>query len=142
MSKLHIHLNVKHALFKDSVGFYATLFGQEPSKLKEDYAKWQLDSPSVNFVLGAACDNDPTPGVHHLGIQVDSSEELASIADTLTSAEAPLLKIGETACCYSKSEKNWTTDPNGIRWETFRTFGDVDEYGHRVASEKQALHQS
>lgn len=136
MSKLHLHINVSEGSFKESVGFYATLFGQAPSKLKDDYAKWQLDDPSVNFVLGTACESDPDVGIHHLGLQVETSEELADIATTLTKAEAPLLKIGNTECCYSQSEKNWTMDPNGIRWETFRSFGDIEEYGARLDSEQ------
>ncbi len=139
MSKLHLHLNVEQNLFDKSVEFYTTLFGQAPSKLKADYAKWQIDDPSVNFVLGTACEQDNKVGVHHLGIQVDTSEELANIASTLDDAEAPLLRVGETTCCYSESEKNWTMDPSGIRWETFRSFGDTEEYGERVESEREAI---
>jgi hypothetical protein len=30
-----------------------------------------------------------------------------------------------TVCCYAKSDKIWTEDPQGTRWETFHTLGDA-----------------
>ena len=32
-------------------------------------------------------------------------------------------------CCYAVSDKAWATDPQGVRWETFRTTGDLTVYG-------------
>src|SRR5687768_10312862 len=66
-----------------SIGFYATLFGSEPAVIKDDYAKWMLDDPRVNFAIS---DRARTPGVDHLGIQVDSNEELSELAGRLKAA--------------------------------------------------------
>ena len=51
MKRFHIHVGVKD--LEKSVRFYSTLFGQKPSKLKDDYAKWMLDDPRVNFAISA-----------------------------------------------------------------------------------------
>jgi hypothetical protein len=30
---------------------------------------------------------------------------------------------------YAKSDKSWVSDPAGVRWETFYTFGESAQYG-------------
>ncbi|WP_371396871.1 VOC family protein [Fretibacter rubidus] len=135
MKRIHIHVNTQDATFDASVAFYTTLFGQAPTKTRAHYAKWMLDDPRVNFVVEVIEIEGDSPGIHHVGLQVDDTEELNVIAKALKAAEAPLLEIGETVCCFSKSEKNWTMDPSGLRWETFRSFGDVDDYGEKTLSE-------
>lgn len=139
MKRLHIHVNTEVGQFETSVDFYAVLFGSPPTKTRHNYAKWMLDDPRVNFVVEVIDMPGDTAGIHHVGLQVDDSEALAEIKDALKSAEAPLLEVGETVCCFSKSEKNWTMDPSGVRWETFRSYGDVDEYGEKTL-EKLALY--
>lgn len=135
MKRLHIHVNADETKFEQSVAFYHTLFGQPPTKTRHNYAKWMLDDPSVNFVVEVIEIAGDRPGIHHVGIQVEDSETLHAIRDTLKAAEAPLLEVGHTVCCFSKSEKNWTQDPSGLRWETFRSFGDVDGYGEKTLEE-------
>lgn len=135
MKRLHIHVNTEAEQFEKSVGFYTTLFAAEPTKTRENYAKWMLEDPKVNFVVEVIEVMGDQPGIHHVGLQVDDSVTLGEIRDSLKEAEAPLLEVGETVCCFSKSEKNWTMDPSGVRWETFRSYGDVDEYGEKTLEE-------
>lgn len=135
MKRMHIHINTSRESFAQATAFYSTLFGAEPSKTREHYAKWMLEDPRVNFVIEVIEIKGDVPGIHHLGIQVDETEELAVIRTALKDADAPLLEIGETVCCFSKSEKNWTMDPSGVRWETFRTMGDVADYGEKTLEE-------
>jgi hypothetical protein len=135
MKRLHIHLNAEAEQFENSVAFYSTLFATPPTKTRENYAKWMLEDPKVNFVVEVIEIMGDQPGIHHVGLQVDDSETLGTIRDALKQAEAPLLEVGETVCCFSKSEKNWTMDPSGVRWETFRSFGDVTEYGEKTLEE-------
>lgn len=47
MKRFHVHVAV--ADLEQSVEFYSTLFGTSPSVQKDDYAKWMLDDPRVNF---------------------------------------------------------------------------------------------
>lgn len=135
MKRIHIHVNVDETKFEQSVAFYQTLFATEPTKTHMNYAKWMLEDPRVNFVIEVIEIEGDRPGIHHVGVQVDDSDELHAIRDQLKDAEAPLLEVGETICCFSKSEKNWTMDPSGLRWETFRSFGDAAEYGEKTLEE-------
>jgi catechol 2,3-dioxygenase-like lactoylglutathione lyase family enzyme len=124
MKRLHVHVAVDD--LDASIGFYATLFGAEPSVVKGDYAKWMLDDPRVNFAIS---DRHHAPGLDHLGIQVESSEELAELAGRLKAAGQTTLDQTAATCCYAKSDKAWVSDPSGISWETFFTFGEATVYG-------------
>jgi catechol 2,3-dioxygenase-like lactoylglutathione lyase family enzyme len=125
MKRLHVHVAVKD--LAESTRFYATLFGTAPTVVKPDYAKWMLDDPRVNFAISTRA-NERT-GLDHLGVQVDSREELAEVAGQLAAAGEPLRHQTATTCCYAQSDKAWAKDPSGISWETFYTFGDATQYG-------------
>ncbi len=124
MKRFHVHVAVDS--LEHSKAFYSTLFGAEPTVVKGDYAKWMLDDPKVNFAISARGRN---AGVDHLGIQVDSGEELAELSGRLEAAGE--ITFDETAvnCCYATGDKSWVNDPAGVRWETFHTFGEAATYG-------------
>lgn len=121
MKRVHIHISVEN--LEKSVGFYSDLFGAEPTKLKTDYAKWMLDDPRINFAISTRGEKK---GLDHMGIQVDSGEELSEIIQRLERAERRIFDQGVTECCYSKSNKAWVEDPNGIAWEAYENMGDVE----------------
>jgi catechol 2,3-dioxygenase-like lactoylglutathione lyase family enzyme len=125
MKRLHVHIGVKD--LDSTIAFYSGLFGQAPSVTKPDYAKWMLDDPRVNFAVSTQ--EDYGMGVRHLGVQVDSREELDEVYSRLEAAGGPVLDEGKTACCYAKSEKSWIADPDGILWEAFHTTGESTVYG-------------
>ena len=124
MKRLHVNLSVSD--LDTSIGFYTALFSAEPTVLKEDYAKWMLDDPRVNFAIST---RGRKKGLDHLGIQVEDDDELAEVYDRLKRANAPVIEEGETTCCYANSEKSWIFDPEGIAWETFLTRGESPVYG-------------
>ncbi len=124
MKRMHVHVAV--GSIEDSVKFYSGLFGVAPTVLKEDYAKWMLDDPRVNFAISA---RGRQPGLDHLGIQVENESELNEVSTRLKSADMQVLDEGSTTCCYAKSEKSWVVDPQGIAWETFLTTGESTVYG-------------
>lgn len=124
MKRLHIHVAVED--LARSIGFYSTLFDAQPTVVKDDYAKWMLEDPRVNFAIS---DRARATGVDHLGIQVDSGEELSVLASRLKAAGETTLNQEATTCCYARSDKAWVNDPTGLRWETFFTFGDATSYG-------------
>jgi len=125
MKRLHIHVAV--ADLQKSIGFYSTLFGAQPSVAKGDYAKWLLDDPKVNFAISAR--GSRNDGVDHLGIQVETDDELRELAGRLQAAGETTRDQEATTCCYAQSNKAWVNDPSGIRWETFFTFGEATTYG-------------
>jgi catechol 2,3-dioxygenase-like lactoylglutathione lyase family enzyme len=129
MKRLHVHAGVTD--LDQSIGFYSTLFGSEPTVVKSDYAKWMLDDPRVNFAISTG--QHAEKGIEHLGIQVESSAELAEVYGRLKAADRPVLEEGATTCCYAKSEKSWIADPDGIVWEAFLTNGEATVYGDSPA---------
>ena len=131
MKRLHVHVAVDD--LTQSVRFYSTLFAAEPSVLKDDYAKWMLDDPRVNFAISQ---RRGTVGLSHLGVQVENEAELAEVYGRLQKAERPILDEGAVTCCYAKSEKQWIADPQGVAWETFLTRGESTVYGETGALAK------
>ena len=124
MKRLHVHVGVND--LEQSITFYSTLFGTEPTVTKSDYAKWMLGDPRVNFAISAG---NAHKGIEHLGIQVESGDELKEVYGRLKAADRPVLEEGATTCCYAKSEKSWIADPQGVVWEAFLTNGEATVYG-------------
>lgn len=133
MKRFHVHLNVDQ--LDSSIRFYTTLFGIEPSVLKADYAKWMLDDPRINFAISQ---RGHAAGVDHLGMQVEDESELAYIGERLHAADAVALAEQATNCCYARSDKFWAEDPQGIRWESFRTLGEATTYTDAVEASPAA----
>jgi catechol 2,3-dioxygenase-like lactoylglutathione lyase family enzyme len=132
MKRFHVHVAVSN--LQDSIRFYSSVFGIAPTVVKDDYAKWMLDEPRVNFAIS---NRGAKTGIDHLGFQVDSDAELKSMRQNLIAAQVPVLEENEKSCCYAKSDKYWITDPQGVAWETFHTLGSVPLYGESPA-ERQA----
>lgn len=130
MKRMHLHISV--ADIDKSIGFYSSLFGAEPIVSKPDYAKWMLEDPVVNFAISK---RGVTPGLDHIGIQVESDAELTEIKDRLEKAEMSLLTQEGTTCCYAKSDKHWVQDPSGIAWETYRTLDSAPTFSGQETSE-------
>jgi catechol 2,3-dioxygenase-like lactoylglutathione lyase family enzyme len=128
MKRLHVHVGVTD--LDQSIRFYSALFGAPPTLVRDDYAKWMLDDPRVNFAISHG---HAAPGIEHLGIQAETSEELAEVTARLADAARPVLQEGETTCCYARSEKSWTSDPQGVVWEAFHTMEQARTYGSSPA---------
>src|SRR4051794_24885192 len=110
MKRLHIHMAVES--LPQSIGFYSALFDAEPAR--------------VNFAIST---RGRQPGLDHLGIQVENSDELQEVYSRLHKAGGAIIEQGATVCCYAKSEKSWIDDPAGVAWETFLTSGESTNYG-------------
>jgi catechol 2,3-dioxygenase-like lactoylglutathione lyase family enzyme len=128
MKRIHLHMSVPD--LAQSIQFYATLFGAEPTVAKDDYAKWMLEDPRVNFAIS---ERGFAAGVDHVGIQVETPSELGELAGRLKAAGSRTFDQAATTCCYAKSDKSWVSDPAGVRWETFHTFGEAVTYGEDAA---------
>jgi len=124
MKRFHVNISVRD--LEASTRFYETLFGQSPTVVKPDYAKWMLDDPRINFSLSESARN---AGISHIGIQADTVAELEEIQQRLESAGADTLDQPEAECCYARSSKTWVRDPDAVAWETFVTFGESTRYG-------------
>lgn len=133
MKRFHVHMHVDD--LTKNIAFYSAMFGQEPARTETDYAKWMLQDPPVNFAISTRGDK---PGVDHLGIQVESAEELAALKANATKADMALLDEGETTCCYARSDKYWVTDPQGVAWEQFQTLDSIPVFSQKAAAPAEA----
>jgi hypothetical protein len=102
---------------------------------KDDYAKWMLDDPRVNFAIST---RSAKPGLDHLGIQAESHIELEEIGTRLAQADVSTMPQKGASCCYAKSDKYWTLDPQGIAWESFHTLDSVPVFGEDGRSRAEA----
>ncbi len=120
MKRFHVHVHVED--LAKNIAFYSAMFNQAPARTEADYAKWMLQDPPVNFAISK---RGKQPGLDHLGIQVESPEELQALKPQATRADMALLDEGKTTCCYARSDKYWVTDPQGIAWEQFHTLDNI-----------------
>lgn len=127
MKRFHVHIAVDD--LAASIRFYSTVFGSCPAVEKPDYAKWMLEDPRLNFAISQ---RGLKAGIDHLGLQVESEEELTAQRVQIEKAEIAALDQKNATCCYARSDKYWITDPQGIAWETFRTLDSVPVYGDTV----------
>jgi catechol 2,3-dioxygenase-like lactoylglutathione lyase family enzyme len=124
MSRLHLHIAVDD--LDQNIHFYSALFGAEPSVVKDDYAKWDLADPAVNFAISSRAES---AGLDHVGIQAENAEELKELQARLTAAGITGREQTGTACCYARSDKYWSLDPQGIAWEAFHSLERIPTFG-------------
>jgi catechol 2,3-dioxygenase-like lactoylglutathione lyase family enzyme len=134
MKRFHVHVGV-HDL-KQSIRFYTALFAAEPTVRKDDYAKWQLEDPRINFAISTFAGK---AGIDHLGMQAENGEELEDLGSRLAQADVAVTEQKGASCCYAKSDKYWTLDPQGVAWESFHTLDSVPMYGSDTRSKAEAV---
>jgi len=115
--RIHISLNVKDV--PRSISFYSRIFGVEPQKKTDTYAKFDLKKPPLNFAMQSG---GKVSQVSHLGIEVDTPEEVQAWKKKLR--ECGVLKSVETdsTCCFARQDKAWFSDPDGNEWEVFYVY--------------------
>lgn len=134
MKRFHAHVAVSD--ISQSIDFYSKLFGVAPVKEQEDYAKWELEDPRVNFAISA---RGHVAGLNHFGFQAETPEELADLkANAEAAAPEDVLSEEGASCCYATSDKHWIVDPQGLAWENFMTMVDALEFGTDTATQMGA----
>lgn len=113
----HVSINVSNV--ENTVDFYKKVFGVNPQKQTADYAKFNLEQPSLNFSMQTAKDGRVTSQVNHFGIEVKSAEEVKDWKKNLESAKVALITEEGVDCCYALQDKIWFQDPDGNSWEVF-----------------------
>lgn len=128
MKRFHLHLAVDD--LARNIDFYSTLFGCKPSVQHDDYAKWMLNDPRINFAIS---NRSAKLGLDHLGIQAENEEELQDIKLRLDATQRPIETQEQAACCYMRSDKYWITDPQGIAWESFHSLSEIPTFNDKKA---------
>lgn len=123
-ARMHVALNV--ADLDRSTEFYARLFGLEPAKRRDDYAKFELSEPPLVLSLNPAAGSmGGEQRLSHLGVRVDEAAALAGIGARLAAAGFRPREEHGTACCYALADKLWVSDPDGNEWEFYQRLGDA-----------------
>ena len=122
--KTHISLNVSNVT--ESVEFYKKMFGVEPFKLKADYAKFDVANPPLNLTMNQI-PFEKGGSLSHLGLQVESTEEVLDMAKRWQENGLVTLDEMRTDCCYALQDKTWVQDPDGNRWEVFVVLGNTED---------------
>jgi catechol-2,3-dioxygenase len=131
--RFHVHLSVQD--LAGSIRFYSALFGASPAVQRGDYAKWMLDDPRLNIAISQL---GHAPGLDHLGIQVDTKDDLEHLTTQLRAADVAVQDQAAAICCYARSDKGWVHDPQGVAWEAFVTHGASTTYGVERAARDNA----
>ncbi len=123
MSRLQLALNVPN--IDDAVRFYSTLLGAEPNKRKPGYANFAVADPPLKLVLFEKAGAESR--LNHLGIEVESTDDVRAAQTRLTYAGlAPVEESG--TCCYATQDKIWVDAPDGA-WEVYAVLADAEEFG-------------
>jgi catechol 2,3-dioxygenase-like lactoylglutathione lyase family enzyme len=131
--RMHVSLYVSNIY--QTADFYTKFFGQNPDKIKPDYAKFTLENPSliISFVQNPEKVNSE---FGHLGMQVETLELLEQRLSTMKTKAVPVLEEMGTNCCYATQDKFWVSDPDGHMWEVYYFHQDVEFNDPRFASQE------
>ena len=132
MSRVQLALNVND--LEEAVSFYTKLFGTGPAKRQPGYANFAIAEPPLKLVLIE--DDSQTPGsLNHLGVEVDSTEEVGVAQDRLARAGLTTAAEEHTACCYAVQDKVWVDGPDGEPWEIYTVLSDAEAPAGSLRSE-------
>ncbi|GIM45147.1 lactoylglutathione lyase [Collibacillus ludicampi] len=121
--RMHVAINVEN--LEENLKFYRAFFGAEPTKVKENYAKFELNNPPLHFSMNVR-PHEKKGVLNHLGFQVENTEAVLAVKERLQKAGlVPIDEMG-TTCCYAVQDKIWVRDPEGNAWEIFYTKEDSE----------------
>lgn len=123
IKRMHVAVNCSN--LDKSLTFYRHFFGTEPTKVKDNYAKFELDNPALHFSLNVR-EFEKNGVLNHLGFQVNNTEDVLAMGERLRQADLLLIDEMNTTCCYSVQDKVWVYDPDGNAWEIFYTKEDSE----------------
>jgi len=115
--RAHLSINVKN--LNRSINFYSQVFGIKPQKQTDNYAKFDLKEPYLNFSMHEISENRLPSRVNHLGIEVMDQKYVTQWQKKLEDLKISVVPEENTDCCYAKQDKVWFQDPDGNSWEVF-----------------------
>ncbi len=132
MSRIQLALNVSN--IDEAVAFYEKLFATAAYKHKPGYANFVIAEPPLKLVL---IEGGEGGTLNHLGVEVDSAEEVAEAEGRLSAEGMATTGVGDTTCCYALKTETWVTDPDGAPWEWYVKTGDVDQMSESFSGEER-----
>lgn len=129
--RLQLALNVTD--LEEAISFYSAMFATEPSKVKPEYANWEVADPPLKLVLFEQPDAEPG-SINRLGVETESAGEVVASEARVTRAGLTTSGIDETICCFAEKVETWVEGPEGHRWEWYVKHAD-----HKTRLEKQLV---
>ena len=134
MSRVQLAINVED--LDEAIDFYSRLFDAVPAKVKPGYANFAIAEPPLKLVL---FENQGKGGsINHLGVEVQTTEEVLTAEDRLTRADMVTTGLDETQCCYAEKTEVWVDGPDGVRWEWYVKHADSDQFDNVVIDPSQS----
>jgi catechol 2,3-dioxygenase-like lactoylglutathione lyase family enzyme len=134
MSRVQLALNVED--LDTAITFYSKLFGAQPVKVKPGYANFAIAEPPLKLVL---LENPGRGGtLNHLGVEVESSEQVHSEIERLAGEGMFTEEEIGTTCCFATQDKVWVTGPGGERWEVYTVLADSETFFGAIPLEPAA----
>lgn len=123
VKRMHVAINCSD--LEVSVKFYETFFNTTPTKVKENYAKFELDDPPLHLSLNVRPFR-ANGALNHFGLQVNDTADVLAMGERLREQGLVLIDEMGTTCCYAVQDKVWVYDPDHNAWEIFFTKGDSE----------------
>lgn len=121
MSRVQVAINV--ADLGSAIEFYSRLLDVAPAKVRPGYANFAVADPPLKLVL---IEGGGTPGsLNHLGIEVETSDEVVAATDRLTNEGLSTTVETETTCCHAVQDKVWVSGADGEPWEVYVVLSDA-----------------
>ncbi len=130
MSRVQLALNVSN--IDEAVAFYSKLFNTEVNKRKPGYANFAIAEPPLKLVL---IEGEGGGTLNHLGVEVDTAEEVEAAEGRLSSDGVETTGIDDTMCCYALKTETWVNDPDGAPWEFYVKTGDAEQMTNTILGE-------
>jgi catechol 2,3-dioxygenase-like lactoylglutathione lyase family enzyme len=126
MARVQLALNVSD--LDEAIGFYSSLFGTAPAKVRPGYANFAIADPPLKLVL---MEQPGTRGVgvtgalNHLGVEVASPDDVVTAGDRLAFGGLATQAQSQVTCCFAVQDKVWVEDPDGAPWEVYTVLADA-----------------
>lgn len=128
--RLQLALNVDD--MDRAVDFYSKMFDTAPAKRKPGYANFAIEQPPLKLVLFEG--QGENGSLNHLGVEVESADDVVSAEARLSQAGLATSGIDETVCCFAEKAETWLSGPDGNRWEWYVKQGDTDQFGYELVN--------
>ncbi|TMU92866.1 hypothetical protein FGK60_25490 [Streptomyces sp. DASNCL29] len=133
MSPVQLALNVPD--LDASVEFYSKLFGVEPTKRRPGYANFAIVEPPLKLEGEVSQETR----LDHLGVEVDSTEQINAATHRLVEAGLATFEESDTSCYYALQDKAWVHGPGKQPWEVYVVKADADQVGKRHPEQRRLL---
>lgn len=121
--RLQLALNV--ADLDAAIDFYTKMFDTPPAKVRDGYANFAIENPPLKLVLFEGA--EPDGSINHLGVEVETADQVTDAERRLSSAGLATTGVDETICCYAEKAETWVHAPDGNRWEWYVKTADADQ---------------